>query len=419
MQKIFARIGIFAIMFFLIFTAAGSAGPLDQLKNLKIDSTKIMRPVTNIVDFQFSNFQLNENTGNESAVWNVDVKISKSIPANLYVVKTLYQNRRGETLLSGEDLVLPAGNQGKTFHLTRPFQKGPGLSRITFQVYNQAEGRVAASQSYPLPAYSFLDKGRETASAKPATPQRAPGSSSAKPDMNFDVDITGDRNTRQIQIQNKNSFPVTINEIAGKARFLAGVDQELTVDCRNKKSIQPGESITCYCPSLDDPSVADCPALTQLDIEAKISGNIYQKTVDYDAPIKKITKEPHVSLERLRRIPQYNDDLDWPGARATIIIRGLHVRIGSRVTVKALASLDSDRFPVVFDGIQEDDGIHAEITISGTKTSKPDRFCFNIMEITTCDDLKCGGVGVLLYRNEFVYYIYSDVNLFLHKNKCE
>jgi len=412
MRKIFVRIGIFALMFFL-FTATGSAGPLDQLKNLKVDSKTILRPGTSSTEFQFSNFQINENTGNESAIWNVDVKISKSIPANLFVVKTLYQNRRGETLVSGEDMALPAGNDGKTFHLTRPFQKNPGLSRITFQIYNQTEGRVAASQTYPLPAYGLLDKGRETAAAQPAVPQRAPGGSGAKPDMNFDVVFDADSNPHKINIQNKNSFPVTINEIAGKARFLVGVDQEIAVDCRNKKTLQPGESIACYYPY-----VADCPALTHVDWEAKISGNIYKKTVNFDAPIKKIIKEPLVSLERLRKIPQYTD-LDWPGATAKIIIRGLHVRIGSRVTVKAQASLDSNRFPVVFEGVQEDDGIHAEITISGTKTSKPDKFCFNIMEITTCDDLRCGGVGVLLYRNEFVYYAYSDVNLFLHKNKCE
>lgn len=411
MQKTLIRIGMIAAMF-LMFPAAASAGPLDQLKNLKIDSKTILRPATNIVDFQYSNFRLDENAGSESAIWNVDLRISKSIPANLYVVKTLYQNRRGETLLSGEDMALPAGNQGKTFHLTRPFQKSPGLSRVTFQVYNQAEGRVAASQTYPLPANAFLDKGRETASAKPAVPQRAPGSSSAKPDMNFDVNFDVDRDTQQIHIQNNNSFTVTINEIAGKTRFLAGVDQEITVDCKNKKTIQPGESITC---NYFTTQFSYCPALTQIDLEAKISGNIYQKTLNYDAPIKRITKEPLVSLERLSKIPQYRD-LDWPGATAKIIIRGLYVRIGSIVTIKAQASLDSNRFPVMLRGVQEDDGIHAEITISGAKTSKPERFCFNIMEITTYDDLRCGGVGVLLYRNDFVF---EGVNIFLHKNKCE
>ncbi|HPA16081.1 MAG TPA: hypothetical protein PKV75_12540 [Desulfobacterales bacterium] len=411
MRKIFPRIGIFALMFFLVFPEVGSAGPLDQLKNLKIDSKTIMRPATSNTEFQFSNFQLNENTSYESAAWNVDVRISKPIPANLYVVKTLYQNRKGETLLSGEDLVLPEGNQGKTFHLMRPFQKSPGLARITFQVFNQAEGRVAASQTYPLPAYSFLDTRSETASAKHSAPQRTPASSSAIPDKNFDVDFNVDRDTRQIHIHNKNSFPVTINEIAGKARFLAGVDREITVDCKNKKTVQPGEIITCYYEH-----VVSCPTLTQVDLEAKISGNIHQKTVHYDALIKRIeTKKPLVSMERLSKIPQYRD-LDWPGATAKIIIRGSYVRIGSYVTIKALASLDSDRFPVVFAGKQEDDGIHAEVTFSGTKTSKPEKFCFNITEITTYDKLSCGGVGVLLYRNDFEY---DGVNIFLHKKECK
>jgi hypothetical protein len=151
-------------------------------------------------------------------------------------------------------------------------------------------------------------------------------------------------------------------------------------------------------------------------LEARLNENSYNKEVNFDAPIRKITQEPLVSLEKQRRIPQY----DSSGATAKIIIRGLYVRIGSLVTIKALASLDSDRFPVVFRGIQEDDGIHAGITIKGTDGNKtPDKFCFNIMEITTCDDLRCGGVGVLLYRNDYTYYVYPDVNLFLHRKECK
>lgn len=413
MQRIFTRIGIAVLMLFFMFSEVSSAGPLDQLRDFKIDSKTIMRPVTKTVDFQFSNFQINENPGNESAVWNVDLKISQSISANLYMVKTTFQNRKGETLLSGEDLVLPAGNVGKTFHLTRPFQKAPGLSRIIFQVYNRAEGQVAAAQTYALPAHVFLETQRETASAKPAAPLRAPGSSGAKPDMDSEVDFAVDRDTRQIQIQNKNSFPITINEIAGKARFLAGVDREIEVDCKNRKAIQPGENIICYYQH-----VANCPTLTQVDLEAKISGSIYKKTVNYDAPIKEIKKEPLVSLEKLRKIPQF--DVDTSGATAKIIIRGLYVRMDSIVIIKALASLDSDRFPVVFRGVQKDDGIHAEIAITGKDMNKkPDKFCFNIMEITTNDSLGCGGVGALLYRNEYVWGYHRDVNRFLDDKECK
>ena len=172
----------------------------------------------------------------------------------------------------------------------------------------------------------------------------------------------------------KQKLTVTINEIAGKARFLAGVDQEITVDCKNKKTIQPGESITC---NYLNTQLSYCPALTQVDLEAKISGNIYQKTVNYDATIKKISKEPLVSLEKLRKLPRF--DVDTSGATAKIIIRGLHIRIGSLVTIKALASLDSDRFPVMFRGIQENDITPKLIT--GKDTAKNRMVLFNIMPL--------------------------------------
>ncbi len=150
MQKICVRIGILAMMFFLMFPIAGSAGPLDQLKNLKIDSKTIMRPATHAVDFQFSNFQLNENTGNESAVWNVDVKISQSIPANLYVVKTLYQNRRGETLLCGRRFGSSRGQPGKNISPDAPVSEKPRL--IENNLSGLQSGRRPCSGFANLPA---------------------------------------------------------------------------------------------------------------------------------------------------------------------------------------------------------------------------------------------------------------------------
>jgi len=411
MKKLWMSIMILSLFTFLFAPVSGIAGPFDQLKNLKIDPKAIMQPKQNAVEFQFTNFKLNPDSGGATRIWNVDLKVTQPIAANSYLVRTVFQNRAGETLFSGEDIVLPAGNAGKTFQLTRPFQKEPPAARMIFQVHNRVENRMVASQRYPLSTISSygLQGAVTSSSAKPAVPQRAPASSSAKPDMDFKVDFAADRDSRQIQIQNNNSFPVKIDEIAGKARFLAGVDQEITVDCKNKKTVQPGESVTCYY----EYSVVSCPTLTQVNLEAKISGNIYKKTVNYDAPIKKIIKEPLVSLERRSKI---YTDLDWPGATAKIIIRGSYVKVGALVTIKALASLDSDRFPVVFNGRQLDDGIHAEVTFSGPKTSKPEKFCFNITEITTYDDLKCGGVGVLLYRNDFIYV---GVNEFLHKKECK
>lgn len=114
--------------------------------------------------------------------------------------------------------------------------------------------------------------------------------------------------------------------------------------------------------------------------------------------------------------------LQWGSTgTATIIIRGVYVRIGTVVTMKALASVDSGLFPVVFRGVQHDDGIHAQIIIRGETAGKPpDRFCFNLVEITACDDLVCGGIGVLLYRNAYIVDCQQGgMNQFLEYQACE
>lgn len=64
-------------------------------------------------------------------------------------------------------------------------------------------------------------------------------------------------------------------------------------------------------------------------------------------------------------------------------------------------SVDSHDFPVVFEGSQGEYQITGSVSVEGKRIEAPEKVCFRLMEITTSDDLRCGGVGILLYRNSF------------------
>jgi len=383
----------------LVTPLIGIAGPFDQLKSLKIDPKAVLQPKAAAQGFQFANFKLNPDTGDLSRVWLVDLKVSQSISTNEYVVKTAFQNRSRETLFSGEDIPLPAGNAGKTYKLTRPFQKQPIAARIVFQVYHQVQGRVVASQTYTLAAVvSYGVQGAET-SAKPSAPQRTPDSPveiSGNIDVSFAFDPIRKGEHESLRIQNKGSIPLRMEGISIKAKFLVGIDNDMWIKC-NSREIQPGREVICQY----NFSLLDCPTLTRLEVEARLNGLPHRGELKFDSPINEIRKDgPVIRLTKHREIL-----VSWEGnggGKAEVIVRGAHVRMGSTVTLRALASVDSDRFPVVFLGTQHDDGIHAWVEVAGSKyLKKPDKFCFHLTEIRTCEDLRCGGVGVLLWENAF------------------
>lgn len=418
MKRASMSIMIFALLF-CTSPISGIAGPFDQLKNLKIDPKAVMQPKQSAVEFQFTNFKLNPEASDASRVWSVDLRISQSISTNAYLVKTVFQNRRGDTLFSGDDIALPAGNAGKTYQLMRPFQKDSNVSAVVFHVYNQADNKIVASQAYPLAAISSYGIRGATTSAKPAAPQRA-ADSSVKIDTSIDYSFIFGKiepgvYDHRFQIQNKSSFPLKINEISAKAKFLVGIDYDIKVYCLSQE-IQPGQSVSCgfrYSP--------DCPTLNLMDFQVKLNGNIYNEELKFDSPIRGIDRVPLIKLEKEK---EGSGGYGNGSGTAEIIIRGSYVKPGGVVTMKAFASVDSDRFPVVFTGRQEDDGIHAAVEVVGTHYLKtPDKFCFHLMEITTCDDLSCGGVGVLLYRNIFNISEWvggaGNANFFLLQKYCK
>lgn len=416
MKKLWMSIMILSLFTFLFAPVGGIAGPFDQLKNLKIDPKAIMQPKQNAVEFQFTNFKLNPDSGVASQVWNVDLKITQTIAANSYLVRTVFQNRAGETLFSGEDIVLPAGNAGKTFQLTRPFQKEPPAARMIFQVYNRVENRMVAYQRYPLAAISSygLQGAATSRSAKAVVPKSVSESSSANltadPDVAFLFSPLRNGSSKQkFQIQNKSAFVSRIDAISAKSKFLIGVDQNLEVNC-DSREIQPGQSIGCsyYCPS------ADCPTLAMIAVEAKLNGNTHHGELKVDAPIKAIGFNPSVTLKKTNGFASI---LNNGGGRAEVSVRGSYVKPGGVVTMRGLASVDSDRFPVTFTGVQQDGGIWGVCEVMGPKLlAKPDKFCFYLTEIRTCDSMTCGGAGLLLWENDFGG---DGINKFIIHKQCK
>lgn len=385
MKKLLMAIWI-NVLFLIVTQAGGMAASLDQLKNIIID---IQKPA---VGFQFANFKVSPGPDSGSYTWALDLSINQSISNNTYIVKTLFQNKAGDTLFSGNDITLPAGNAGKTYSLTRRFQRDSNLSGMTFHIYNQVEDEIIVSRTYPLSTITSYAVQGATTSSRPGI-SRDVLDSSAKIDTNLDMAINFDaNNVGQITIENNSSFGVNIDKISAKARFLIGMDQDIEVHCGSKQ-IQSGQALAC---SFSE-SYTTCPTLSSIDIDAVLNGNTYHEALKFDTPIRKIERYSLV-------LTKHREDtiLGNGTGRAEITITGSYIRPGSELTIKAIASVDSDRFPVVFSARQEEDMIYGTIDVIGTDYLKvPDKFCFDITEITTCDDLYCGGAGLLLYRNYF------------------
>ena len=400
---------------FLVVGAEGNAGPLDQLKNFRLDSKAIAKPKQTAVEFQFANFKLKPDSGRDSRTWTVELRISESIE-NAYLVRTVFQNRGGDVLFSGDDIDLPAGNAGKTYHLTRSFQKSPDVAAIVFQVFSQTENRVVASQSYPLSAVSSYGIQGVTPSSKPAVPQLIP-ERNANLSGDIEYSLAFMPSEEKFRIQNNSSYPLRISEISAKAKFLVGIDEDISVSC-DPKEMQPGKELVCKYTN----TASACATLTGIDFKFKLNGNDYSEELKFEAPvIRKISSEPVIRLEKAKSTGS-RYDMKGSGT-ALVIVRGSYVKLGATVTMKALVSIDSDIFPVVFTGSQQDDGVQAHIEVVGSRDMvAPDKFCFRLMEITT-DDM-CGGVGALLYRNrfdknDFKYAPAAPAHYFLNNEHCK
>ena len=401
----------------LALGAAGTcmAGTLDPLKKLGLDPKAILQPQKAAVEFQFSNFRLQADSGQATRSWTVDVRISESIQHG-YLVRPTVQNRAGE-VLSGEDIELPPGAAGKVYHLTRPLQQNASAATLVLQVFSRPENRVVASQTYPLSAAAGYGMQGATPVAQPAAPQASPARNAGlSADIAYSLSFSPERD--EFRIQNDSAYRLRINAMQARATFQGGVDEEIPAAC-TPMEIQPGASAVCSYTN----NASNCATLGGIALTFKLNGNSYAEHLKFDAPlIRRIDRDPVIRLEKAKST---GSRVDMKGSGiAQVTVRGQYVRPGAKVTMKALASVDSDTFPVVFNGTQQDDGIQGRVEVVGSRDSvAPDRFCFRLLEITT-DDM-CGGVGALLYRNRFDLYDFKyapatpGVNYFLNNVHCK
>jgi hypothetical protein len=385
----------------LVFGANGGAGAasLDQLKEMLIDKSAVLRTKPATVPFTFANFRLQSDPQGPATAWWVDLTVRQDIQRG-YLVRSVFQGRNGEALFSGEDIELPASRVGDIRHLTRPLPKDSRAKVIVLQVVNQQENRIVTSQHYPLSDVASYGIQGATVSRTPAVPHGVLHRNAAPiGDIEYALTFlnTAEEENGKIQIQNKSAYLLRLDSMKARATFQVGIDREFPVRC-DANEIQPGQGVACNYTN----DAALCATLQGIEFTFKLNGNSCRETLKLDAPlIRSIFSEPVIRLEK-RGPTSSRYDMCGSGI-AHVTVRGSYIKPGARVTMKAVASVDSDKFPVVFTGTQEDDGIHASVEVIGEREGEtPEKFCFRLLEITT-DDM-CGGVGVLLYRNHFRGY---------------
>ncbi len=394
---------------------SGMAGPLDQIRDLKIDANALTRSQRAADAFQFSNFKLTRPSNDASEMWSVDLKFNQATEGNVHVLKSVVRDGAGNVLFSGEDITLPATRAGQSRSLTRPLPARSGIATLTLEVVNRVENRVVATQTYPLSAITAHDIQGATTASRPAAPQKAV--ENAPPvDAAIDYAIAfkdkGD-GSGLLTIRNNNSFPLRINELAQKADFSAGhgAFSSILSTCTAQQIPAKGEASCRY------DTYGSCSAVKAFDFRLSLNGNTFFHALARDAVVRPI---PHESIAiSVKKETSFNTRyINGPGI-AEIRIRGDYLRPGEQVVMKGIMSVDSHDFPVVFPGRQEESLITGRIAVGGKRVEAPEKVCFRLTEITTNDDLSCGGVGILLYRNSFASGSGVGSSDFLRQVQCK
>lgn len=375
----------------------GMAGPLDQIKNLRIDASALKPAQRETVTFQFANFKLTRLSSDMPEAWFVELSHSQAVDANVYVLKSVVHDGAGNVLHSGDDIVLPAARAGKRHALTRPLPTRSGIASLTLQVFNQLENRVVATQSYPLSAIAaYGAQGATTARGATAPQQAVQAAPVLDAAINHAVTFTDKADgSGLLTIQNHNNFPLRINALMQRADFSAGHASfgSILSTCSTQQIPAGGEASCRY------DTHQKCSAVKALDFKLTLNGNTFFHDLKRDNVILPI---PHAAIGiAIRKETSFNTQyIQGPGI-AEIRIRGNYLKPGESVVMKGIMSVDSHDFPVVFAGQQDEYLITGRVAVEGKRVEAPERVCFRLMEITTNDDLSCGGVGIVLYRNVF------------------
>lgn len=333
--------------------------------------------------FLFEDFRQAKGSTDRSLVWTVGLTVEQAIAADLYAVKTAFIDQTGRVLFQGAEIVLPAAAAGKTLTLTRTYQGQPALASLRFEVFDRVAGKVLQTQTYPIGELGMRTESATLAGGLPRERAVVTGGELKYTLRPYLAEAA-------FGLRNDSPFPLRIERVSAVYRQpgLAGLDAPACAQA----VLQPGQETRC---PLARARLA-CAGLTDIELDLQLNGVRFFERLMASSTVREIGREPVVRLERRK-----HDNVVGNGSGfASVSVPGVYLPIGGRAVIKALASLDSDRFPVMFYGEQKDDQLFGQIEVVGTRYNQaPDQFCFHLQEIVTDDSLACGGVGILLYRN--------------------
>jgi hypothetical protein len=338
---------------------------------------------------EFLRFSSDTPSSGTRKAWVLEAKALREITASAFNVQVRYLNRQGAVQFNGEDIPLPATASGRTLRLSGSYEPRPDISAAAFSVIQRVDGKTLLSQSFPIAGALSgpSGQGRPRPGALPqSTPSAAPDGPT-KPTLS----ILPERENRGFCIVNDSQIDAALDQIIVTYRFLAGIDGKDPQE-RLRVPLKPGGK---WCHELQ-PSRYECAALSAVDVDFRLNGNpTHLRALSFETPLRMLAR-PAIGLDKYFQAAKDMDSF----ASAYVTFTGEHIRPGTRLLVKAWAQVDnSDRFPVVFDGVQEKNQIVAKTFIAGTRTDRaPERVCLHVLEVTTDDRLHCGGVGLLLYR---------------------
>lgn len=359
------------------------------------------------VSFQFDGVKLNRESG-EMTVWLANLTASQAIAGNAYTVRSAFLGKTGAVLFTGEDIALPASQASKTTPLTRSFRLQPGIANLRLEIFDRAGNQIVHSQTFPLEAEAraLLEGARtQTAASVPATPAPA---TTLPQDGTLKYALRLLPETATLEIRNDSKVPLRIEEAIVHYRF-PGLDSHDRPNCA-QTTLQPGQTTRCA----PRDGRTHCSSLTAIDVELKLNGQRIQERLNFDPMLRAIRTQPQIELAK---------PMNKGFGEVQIAFTGQYVRPGTEVIIKGLASVDSHRFPVVFRATQRETQIWGFETVVGpTVNAKVDKFCFNLLEVTSDDSVSCGGVGHLLYREWNQGTVPTEPrsgNMFLHNMLCK
>ena len=357
--------------------------------------------------FRFDGFKLTGSTA-EMATWSVNLTPSLAMAVNAFTVRSTFLGKTGAVLFTGEDIALPASQAGKATTLTRSFRLQPGMASLRLEVFDRAGNQVVHSERYDLEAeaLALLEGARTT---RPANAPASAALAAALPQdgaLKYTLRLLVE--TATIEIRNDSNVPLRIEDAIVHYRF-PGLDSQDRPNCA-QTTLQPGQTASCT----PRDGRTNCSSLMAIDVELKLNGQRVQERLNFDPMLRAIRTRPQIELAK---------PMNKGFGEVQIWFTGQYVRPGTEVIVKGLASVDSHRFPVVFRATQRDTQIFGFETVVGpTVNAKVDKFCFNLLEVTSDDSMICGGVGHLLYREWNQGNVPTEPrngNLFLHNMLCK